>query len=293
MCIEYIGQLEGEIAAKTAEADELRAKNQALTSENTRLTDLTRMLLESPAFSAFLDEMSGAEKHTSRRPQQEMAAPKVEESRQNCPKDVDPHQPSQQVQSEQDNAQVGLALLPEPYINFNTGNTTWAENIEFGLYDAQVYAVTSMPEGPAVDQFDAVSLSGKPTGLPICFASEVRKQDAPVIEHPLASIYESRSQTYYAEDTDKDDSQLAEFDSAYALYDEEVSEPLKSMISGPQDILLSSILLEKPADLFEMTIVDDVSNNGVVDGAAVEKFMRFCAIMEDVSQRVASVTSHL
>ncbi|KAL8927589.1 MAG: hypothetical protein Q9172_001299 [Xanthocarpia lactea] len=290
---EYIGQLEGEIAVKTAEADELRAKNQALTSENTRLTDLTRMLLESPAFSAFLDEMSGAEKHTSRRPQQEIAAPKVEESHQNHPKDVDPHQPSQQVQSEQDDAQVGLALLPESYINFNTGNTTWAENIEYGLYDAQVYAVTSMPEGPAVDQLDAVSLSGKPTSPPMCFASEVSKQDAPVIEHPLASIFESRSQTYYAEDTDKDDSQLAEFDPAYALYDEEVSAPSTSMAPEPQDMLFSSALLEKPVDRFKLTMVDDVSNNGEVDGAAVEKFMRFCAMMEAVSQRVASVTSHL
>src|SRR5438874_1734309 len=56
--IEYISQLEGEVAAKTTEANDLQIQNRALMEENARLTDLTRMLLSSPHFSSFLGDIS-------------------------------------------------------------------------------------------------------------------------------------------------------------------------------------------------------------------------------------------
>ncbi|KAL8752560.1 MAG: hypothetical protein Q9199_005662 [Rusavskia elegans] len=286
---EYIGQLEGEIAAKSAEADELRTKNQALMAENSRLTDLTRMLLESPAFSTFLEEMSGAEKQSSTQIQQETTVPKIEESQLNCPKDVNPHPSSPQVQSEQEDAQVGVALLPDTYINFNT---TWTHDMDYGLYDAQVYAVTSMPQGPAVDHVDGSSLSGKPSGLPIHFASEGCKLDAPTIEYPLTPCSESRGQEWSTEITDGTLIQLDETDPVCALYNDEISESSRPTISKPQNTLESSSLA-KFTDHFELTIVDDVSVNDKVDSAAVEKFVRLCAMMEAASQRVASVISHL
>merc|ERR1712230_262179 len=55
---EYIGQLEGEIAVKVNENTDLRNQNRALMEENTRLSDLTRMLLSSPSFSGFLDTLA-------------------------------------------------------------------------------------------------------------------------------------------------------------------------------------------------------------------------------------------
>ncbi|KAI5306368.1 hypothetical protein KEM56_001205 [Ascosphaera pollenicola] len=55
---EYIGQLEGEVAAKTNEANDLRLQNRVLAEENARLNELTSMLLSSPQFSSFLNENS-------------------------------------------------------------------------------------------------------------------------------------------------------------------------------------------------------------------------------------------
>ncbi|KAL8767637.1 MAG: hypothetical protein Q9209_005896 [Squamulea sp. 1 TL-2023] len=291
---EYIGQLEGEIAAKSAEADELRAKNQALTSENARLTDFSRMLLESPAFLTFLDEISGTEKPSLPQLQQEATAPKIEESQPKRPKDVNPHQLSPQVQSEQDGAQVDMALMPQPYMNFQTGNTAWPENVDFGLYDTQVYAVTSIPEGPAVDHFGAGLLSGKPTDRPTCFATEENKQDMPVIEYPSIPISASISKTQFEPCADEVHSRLEESDPAFALYDDEVREPSNLMVSDPEHMLFSSALLEKSLDRFELTTVDNTSEvNGKVEAAAMERFMQLCALMEAAFQRVASVTSHL
>ncbi|KAL8992279.1 MAG: hypothetical protein Q9169_007224 [Polycauliona sp. 2 TL-2023] len=286
---EYIGQLEGEIAAKSAEADELRAKNQELTAENTRLTDLTRMLVESPAFSEFLDQMSRAENQSST-----PNCPKVEEPQQICLKDVDPHQSPPQVRSEQDDAPGGMALLPESYTNFNTGNTTWAQNTDFGHYDARVYAVTSMPEGPAVDHFDASLLSGKPSVLPTCSAYGECKQDLPNIEYPPGSCFESRNQEHPTKnDADEFSHPLDQADIEIALYDDE-SQGLSSTTNHePRIPLLESPLLAKSSEPLGWGTVDHTSVNAKVDETAVQRFVQLCAMMEAASQRVAAVTSHL
>ncbi|KAL8654543.1 MAG: hypothetical protein Q9226_003397 [Calogaya cf. arnoldii] len=289
---EYIGQLEGEIAAKTAEADELRAKNQALMAENTRLTDLTRMLVESPAFSALLDEMSGADKQSSTQAQQETTVPKMEDAHQSHAKDVNPLQSPRLLRTEQEDAQVGVTLLPESYINFNAGNTMWNHDTEFGLYDAQVYALTSMPLGPAVDNLDESSLSGKPSDLSICFASVGPKHDAPNIEHPFAPCHEPQSQEHCVGNLNGNPLQLDETDPVYALYNDEISSPSKSTLSDPQSIVENSFLT-KSTDHFESTVVDNVRVNDKVDPVAMERFARLCAMLEAASHRVAAVTSHL
>jgi len=55
---EYIGQLESEVAGKATENVELRRKLNTVEAENKSLKDLTRMLLASPQFSSFLDQMN-------------------------------------------------------------------------------------------------------------------------------------------------------------------------------------------------------------------------------------------
>ncbi|KAF3929492.1 hypothetical protein ABW19_dt0201071 [Dactylella cylindrospora] len=55
---EYIGQLESEVATKSTENVELRRKLNAIEAENKSLKDLTRMLLASPQFASFLDQMN-------------------------------------------------------------------------------------------------------------------------------------------------------------------------------------------------------------------------------------------
>lgn len=55
---EYITQLETEVAKKNAEVQKLAEDNERLRIENQRLEGLSRMLLKSPAFSSFLEDIS-------------------------------------------------------------------------------------------------------------------------------------------------------------------------------------------------------------------------------------------
>lgn len=292
---EYIGQLEGEIAAKAAEADELRAKNQELMSENTRLTDLTRMLLASEAFSSFLNELSGTggQVGTTSAPSEEQApVPKVEEPQREPPKDINPHQPSSHMQPSQTDAQVGMTPMPETYTSFSTMNTAWADNMDSGLYDAQVYAVTSMPEGPTLDQLTTDVLSGKSLSFSASFLDGDAKQTAPAIENPPLRFGAAQSQLSTIEDLTPVDREPNVFDPSFALYDDEPPST-ESSDSQPENIIFGSIQPEKALDRIELNIVDEGIGGGNVSAATMEKFLRFCAIMEGHSKRVASLTSHL
>ena len=293
--LEYIGQLEGEIAAKSAEADELRAKNQELATENKHLTDLTRMLLESPAFNSFLDDLSGTEAQTgttSQNIQQRTPTPKVENPRSDPPKDVNPHQVSPHVPNEQGGAQVGMALMPETYYDFNIANTAWADNMDSSLYDAQVYAVTSIPDGPAVDQLDSGFLSGKSSPVIGSFAGTNVKEDNPVIELPSPHWEESKTQVSFDQNSSSLDSSLDNSDSAFSLYDDD---SFSSVLSTTPAQCQSpcSIQPKEALQSIELTLVEEGRECGEVSPATMEKFVRFCAAMEAPSRRVASVTSHL
>ncbi|KAL8702522.1 MAG: hypothetical protein Q9201_004312 [Fulgogasparrea decipioides] len=284
---EYIGQLEGEIAAKTAEADELRAKNQDLMAENTRLTDLTRMLLESSAFSTFLNELSGTNDHASvssadSRPQ--ATAPRLEESRQDAPKDINPHQPSLPSQNEQGDARVGMVLMPEASANFGATNTAWVDNTDFSLYDAQVYAVTSMPEGPAVDHFDASLLFGKSSDITTSIIGDEVKQEVPVLEPPLLPAEECKDHPTIVGGSKAIENQSGEPDAAFALFDD-APPALESDSAGSKDIVVNGIQPEKAVDHIELKVVGDDTEAGEVSAAAMRRFLRFCANMEDPSRR--------
>ncbi|KAL9026765.1 MAG: hypothetical protein Q9196_004623 [Gyalolechia fulgens] len=282
---EYIGQLEGEIAAKTAEANDLRVKNQELMSENNRLTDLTRMLLESPAFNSFLNELSGTDGQvatSSATSQQNAPAPTVEGLQPEPRKDVNPHQPSPQVQGDQRSAQVGMALIPETYHIVNPMNTPWTENMDSSLYDAQVYTVTSMPEGPAIDHYDTSLLSGKSTGSMGSFVSDEAKQEVPTIEHPSPRYEEALSQIALVGDSKSSNARLDDSDSGFGISDD-VLPPSYSPAKQ----------LEQPLDQLGLTIVEHKNEIGQVSAASMERFIRFCAAMKGPSERVASVTAHL
>lgn len=291
---EYIGQLEGEIAAKTAEANDLRAKNQALMTENNRLTDLTRMLLESPAFNSFLNEISptdGQVLASSASSEEKVPAPKVEELQQDPPKDVNPHQTSSQIQGDQENAQVGMALIPETYYGFNSMNNTWPDNTDSSLYDAQVYAVTSVPEGPAVDQYDACLTSGKSAPFMSSFTCDEGKTDVPVIEHPYPRHEEAKSQIPLIEDPK---SSSIRFDDSESGFDDcGNASSLSSPTEQPEKLCSDSIQVKQSSDQTSFKIVENECEVSGVSAASMERFRRFCAAMEGPSQRVACATAHL
>jgi len=183
---EYIGQLEGEVAAKTQEANDLRSQNQQLREENNRLTDLTRMLLSSQAFSGFLQELSQSglppPSTYTETPRQTQVPSQTQPAR----KDVNPHDAAAQQMNGQQ-SQVSMALVPETALDMSMLDTPHAWNSTLPANDFQVYAVTELPEAPALD---LSQLSGKPrSGVD---ASSKPSKDAPVLaEMPNVSTLSS------------------------------------------------------------------------------------------------------
>lgn len=160
MMVEYIGQLEGEVQSKVDEANALRTENRQLREENNRLTDLTRMLLSSPAFTGFLQELnqSGLPKTSRQQPRQERAQPQPQPTR----KDVNPHDAARQLHSQQ--PQVGMALVPEPNVDLSLYDMPlWNSTIP--TTDYHVYAVTEMPPGPTPHLETCTGKAEKPTVL--------------------------------------------------------------------------------------------------------------------------------
>jgi hypothetical protein len=167
---EYITQLETEIANKVSENGDLRAQNRALVDENKRLTDLTRMLLSSPSFSNFLDNLSNNPAAAQQTPQLKVE-PQPEQRQ--VPKDINPYNAQQSSQQ-----QIGMAMIPEQNMDFSMLTLDGSFNLQ-----PQVFVVDT-PEIPEV--IDAAVLSGKSSNFiePI-FDSEEEKLEVPAIERPV------------------------------------------------------------------------------------------------------------
>ncbi|OAL38997.1 hypothetical protein AYO20_01748 [Fonsecaea nubica] len=157
---EYISQLEGEVAAKAQEANDLRAQNQQLREENNRLTDLTRMLLSSQAFSGFLQELSQsglpAPNVQSNTQQQKAVTSKPQPQSHVVKKDIGSDEAAHSMHIQQ--PQVGMALIPDTPVDFSVLQPSNGWMSALPTNDFQVYAVTALPEPPILD---LESLSGK------------------------------------------------------------------------------------------------------------------------------------
>lgn len=160
--IEYIGQLEGEVAVKIQEANNLRTENTALLQENERYRGLIETLLRHPAFTPFIDDISkNPAALGAPQPQQHQQSvtptPAPQQPQQH--EDVKPEflnfdasqlqVPQQQPQQQQDNQQVGLAMIPEEKMDFSRLNIGTGYNMNFGNFQqVNAYAVTELPSGP-------------------------------------------------------------------------------------------------------------------------------------------------
>lgn len=178
---EYITQLESEIANKVSENGDLRTQNRALMEENKRLTDLTHMLLSSPSFSDFLDQLStnpaalaqGAAQLQAQPAQQQQQQQQQQERRQ-VPKDVNYTQLHQQQR-------IGLTMIPEQPMDLSMLSL---ENDGSFNYQPQVFALLETPEMPA--SIDTSILSGKKSNfVGEQLDSEDEKVQGPVIERPV------------------------------------------------------------------------------------------------------------
>ena len=269
-------------------------------AENTRLGDLTRMLLASPAFSTFLNDLSGGVPSSSAPAQASSSAQtpamKTEQTQPHLRKDVNPNQMAahQTQSSHQHNQHVGMTMIPEHTIDcttFDTGNPGWTDNnMDFSLYDAQVFAVAEVPQGPSFDKLQSEILSGKSSNTVGPYAKDDCKNDVPAIE--LMPNVSSTADDPSAVDESDDDVDSEEFDPAFALFADSPSISQPTPVE-PEEQIFGSIGLEKVFGRVELIFEDDLCDDEHVSSSAMERFQRLCSSMEAASERISAVTSHL
>lgn len=307
---EYISQLEAELATKSNEINALKHDNRALMEENTRLSDLTRMLLSSPAFSTFLDTLGASELSSSTTTASESAdRPSESTGATGIPptinKDPNPHVVAEeQMQASQaNNPQIGLTLVPEHPIDFSTldanFNNSWGlGNLPAGVWGntrPQVFTVTEIPDGPPVD-IDCGALSGESSGLIGSPCSSVEgKTEIPRVE-PMPAVNKPGEQPSVMAPVDL--GELDESDPAFALY---VDGPVSSSgsvttLSGSEWALPSPKRFEgveskKIQDLGGP--VEQGQREDDYEAARMEHFRRLCMSTEAAFERISRMTSHL
>ncbi|RAL05460.1 bZIP transcription factor [Aspergillus ibericus CBS 121593] len=274
---EYIGQLESEVAAKTNEAHELRLQNRALYEENARLTDLARMLLSSPHFSQFLDEMG-----PNGLPLPSQMQPQAHPQHHQHPQQPQP-QPHQQPQQQappmsqppmQQPPQVGMVMVSNQGLDVSAMglNGGWNSGIDMNFGNPSVFAVLEVPE-PTID---TEVLSGKTSSIMDSSLPSIpsSKDEAPVLESlPIVIEAEQKSDI----GVENPDVVIDESDPAFALF---ADRPAPT--SEESDVSFDGIGAEKSAPAFELVVEADA-----------RRFAHFCNSMEAAFERVSMMTAHL
>jgi hypothetical protein len=268
--LEYIGQLESEVAARTNEAHEVRLQNRALYEENARLNDLARMLLGSPHFSNFLNEMEGPQQQQPQQqpqPQQQQAQPTM----QAMPKENNANR-AQEFQMQQ-NPQPNMVMMPNQSMdpNMAINNAGWNSGIDMSFGNASVFAVMEVPEGPA---YDAEVLSGKSSSFSI---PESSKNEAYIVDTPTTDSYRQSDIGVANPDVELDES-----DPAFALF---VDSPAPT--SCDAEFTFEGIPSKK-ASQYELVV-----DNSKVSDSAKSTFNALCQSIDAAFERVSAVTSHL
>lgn len=271
---EYITQLESEIATKVTENGTLRAENRALADENKRLSDLTRMLLSSPSFSNFLDQLS---QNPQQLPAAQQSQPQQQQqaSSRQAPKDVNPYAAQQQMH----NQQISLAMIPEQNMDFSMLNMDTADTFS---YQPQVFAVLETPE----PTLDAALLSGKSSSfVEEQFGVEDEKVEMPVIERPT-TVKEDDVSAPVAVD------EQFENDPAFALYHDspvaETSTPVELDTDGLSNIdVFGGIEPEKLLARYELVNITEEDASATL---AMARVQRISANLESVMSRLEALT---
>lgn len=277
---EYISQLEGEVAVKVNEAQELKLQNRALMEENARFRSLTEKLLAHAAFRPFLDELSRdpemansfaavVNNSTSVTSQATTPQPQIK-------KDVNPYENFNNQQFSQNTQHVGMTLIPETQVDFS--QLSWGMG-NMGLQqNMQVFAVTSIPEEPV----DVAALSGKyseeqtveetfetaKSELPAEIEAPVKDMPAPV---EVAETEISESADFDAEDP------------AYALFASAPSAPAAQPTLEDAVALLSQLPTEKSSN-FELVVDSENTEMSAV-------FDKSCARLDAACRRLDSLFS--
>ncbi|CRG89533.1 ribonuclease Z [Talaromyces islandicus] len=281
---EYIGQLEGEVAVKTTEANELRMQNRALLEENNRLTDLTRLLFSSPHFSDFLNDLSTnglpaqlqSSQQTPRQQQQQHQLPQQQQQQMtqlpvsqapvpsNVHNETNSHMGGQEfAPQQQQNFQVGMVMVPDQRMDMYASG--WNSGIDMN-FNPSVFAVLEVPEGPVLD---AEMLSGKSLSsihVPSDLSSS--KDEAPQLDRPPVEEVNSEVSSKPTSDSTIE---IDESDPSLALFSDD------SLVSSsaPCEVCFESITLEKPSR-YSIVVEGDESTDAIA--ASVRTFERLCAV---------------
>ena len=265
------------------ENGELRAENRALADENKRLGDLTRMLLSSPSFSTFLNDLSANPQSIAPPQPQQTVQPQQQQQQQQrqLPKDINPYS----NQSTMPNQQIGFAMMPESNLDYSM--LTMDPIVDGFTYQPQVYTVLETPQ-PTID---FSMLSGKTTNfVGEKFDSDDEKSEMPVIERAPAAVVE-KSQDAVAAPVDED----FENDPMFALYHDspaaELATPVEIDTEALSDVdIFGGIEPEKAFARYELV---DATEEKAEAARSMARVDRICSSLDSLTARLESLMSSL
>lgn len=157
----------------------------------------------------------------------------------------------------------------------------WNTGLDFN-YAPHVFAVTELPEGPAVDSIDTDVLSGK--SKPACdYSSE--KQEKPIIE-ALPKLEKTERQFVCDETVEFDES-----DPAFALFDNAVACPV---VSEPIYQIFGPISIEKAFSRYDLVVEEESnSTDGIVSASTMARFENICSSLDAVSSRLEGMMARM
>ena len=169
-----------------------------------------------------------------------------------------------------------MAMIPEQNVDFSSMESTgnWNTGLDFN-FAPQVFAVTELPEGPAVDSISTDALSGKSNSM---FEYSSAKEEKPIIE-ALPKLKKPEPEFICDETVEFDNS-----DPAFALFNDVASHPVASM---PVHQVFGSIQFEKAVARYDLIVDDeDDSEDGIVSASTMARFESLCSDLDSISRRL-------
>ena len=185
-------------------------------------------------------------------------------------------------------------MIPEEssfdYTATESANTGYTDNMDFGLYDAQVYVVTEVPQGPAVDTMLFANLHGKSSNfVGPCPSVDDIKDEPLTIESMPPTV--GKMEMPEPIETPSVDLDIDASDPAFALFvDQPISSSTAPCAVAPEDRIFGEIELEKAFGRVELIVEDESSDSLEVSSATIERFERLCSRLDAASARILAIT---
>jgi hypothetical protein len=233
------------------------------------------MLLASPAFSNFLNDLSAngvpSLPEAILQPQQALPVPQPQ---QQIRKDINPMHQRQMQGETQGNVPANMAVIPETD-DFSAvdPSSSWNSGLDFG-FNTQVFAVLELPQGPAVDHFDADILSGKSSSFVPTKSTMPVVEFTPKLEVPAPAQAAIKLTAEEAADP------------AFALFADAPSPSSSSDATSSTMQIFGAIPLEKAFARIELVVDHEEPSNASVSTAAVARFESLCASLDSLSSNI-------